>query len=48
MHLAERMSRMSGIGYAGKAPACVNRRDEEPCFAATVLPLLWQAGLRQP
>jgi alkanesulfonate monooxygenase SsuD/methylene tetrahydromethanopterin reductase-like flavin-dependent oxidoreductase (luciferase family) len=47
-HIAGEMLRMAEAGFAGTTVSFVNFRDELPYFIATVLPLLVEAGLRQP
>ena len=46
-HIAGEIVRMSEVGYAGTTLSFVNFLDELPFFAARVLPLLRDAGLRQ-
>ena len=45
-HIADEMIRISQAGFAGTTISFVNFVDELPYFAAEVLPLLVQAGLR--
>ncbi len=46
-HIADEMIRMSAAGFAGTTVSFVNFADELPYFAAEVLPLLKEAGLRE-
>ena len=46
-HDAAEMVRMSEVGYAGTTVSFVNFLHELPFFAARVLPLLRDAGLRR-
>ena len=46
--IAAEMVRMSEVGFAGTTVSFVNFRSELPYFLEMVLPLLCEAGLRQP
>ena len=44
--IAEKLTAISRVGFAGVALSFVNYQDELPYFIETVLPLLREAGLR--
>jgi FMNH2-dependent dimethyl sulfone monooxygenase len=46
--VAEALIRVHGLGFAGTSLSFVNFNDELPFFVERVMPLLEQAGLRQP
>ena len=46
--IVDEMIRMEGIGFVGTTVSFVNFADELPFFVERVLPLLEEAGLRQP